>query len=67
MMITINYGYCDLRSWLEPTKDGKLRGMGQRTDYDLNGRIVKAHEPKPTGVVVTTDDSGNIAETLGLS
>lgn len=52
--IDVHFGRSECRAWLEAemAADGSLRlvGMGSRTDYDQNGKLV-AHEVSPTGAI----------------
>jgi hypothetical protein len=49
----IIYGHSECRAWFEAEiqEDGtiKLIGMGSKTDYDKNGKIV-GHKTEPTGI-----------------
>ena len=52
--ISVHFGRIECRSWLEAEVmiDGGLRlvGMGSRTDYDREGKVVY-HKTEPTGLV----------------
>lgn len=41
-------GRVELRSWVELRGDGTAVGMGSKTVYDANGRLV-SHKVEPTG------------------
>jgi hypothetical protein len=53
--VDVLFGKAECRSWLESEMmpDGSMRlvGMGSRTDYDRDGKVV-AHKCEPTGAVM---------------
>lgn len=48
------YGKIECRSWLE-MRDGKLVGMGSRTEYDEHGKII-SHRVNETGCELSFPD-----------
>lgn len=48
-LITIQYGYVELRSWIEFDGD-KFIGMGSKIAYDEKGNITEA-KIEPTGLI----------------
>lgn len=51
---TMDFNHCKLRSWIE--YDGeKFIGMGSKTTYDKDGRLVDYTEG-PTGITMTMGD-----------
>lgn len=49
--LSVNFGRVELRSWLE--FDGeKLIGMGMRSEFDENGKIVSV-DIAPTGITAS--------------
>jgi len=52
--VQILYGHSEFRAWFEaemkPDGTIKLIGMGSKTDYDRDGKIV-GHKTEQTGIV----------------
>lgn len=45
------FGHVEIRSWFEQQPDGSAVGMGSKTEYDKDGKIV-AHSVTTTGLVI---------------